>query len=121
MVAVTSSARGPAHDLVRIESITPRVAVNTAGASVGFAICTAVPTGMIGAVNQPIDRYCTAVTPAAGHTLDLGSASPEMLVVTMGPSQAGRVRVVGADVTYQHGAQDGTDHLRFNAVATAHD
>jgi len=92
---------------ITIDSISPRLQENTAGASFGFYVCDFATSELGLAHQRDFERMCPHPIPVTEETsVELGS---QQLVVSVTAARTGVVRMQGADVTYARGWQHGTE------------
>jgi hypothetical protein len=104
------------HGTVTIVSARPRELSARNNADIAFYVCTLDPAAHIGGVlsasDSDIGDSCTALVPAAGATIDRDARPFQVLLMKVIPKKAGQtVTLNGADVTYRHGWQRGTQRL----------
>jgi hypothetical protein len=102
--------------VVSIESASPRIVENTAGATFEFFICTLHrregSSASVGAVQRgDITRLCADVVPAEGRELDTREQAQEQLVMLVTLRRSGFLRAQGVDVTYSRGWRRGTEFI----------
>lgn len=98
---------------VSVIGVQPNVLVNTAKATITVVDCTPnlAEGGAIGIVDGRLHHWCTRVAPANGATMNVSGDSPDQLVMTVTPHQAGTVLIRGVHVTYSHGWQRGPEDI----------
>ena len=101
---------------VTIASATPHNLNQPDAAKVGFYVCTLNPTELAGGIGSAsesdIKQSCGSLVPATDAKMDLDARPAQFLLMKITPTRPGQVITVqGADVTYRHGWQRGTQTL----------
>lgn len=104
------------HGTVTILSAHPAQLNPPNVADITFHVCTLDPAAHIGGVlsasDSNIGDSCTSLTTAAGASIDLDARPFKVLIMRVIPQKAGQtITLKGADVTYRHGWQRGTQQL----------
>ncbi len=98
--------RQPAQGSATLETVRPHVLSNTAGATITFTVCTPAGDVSIGSSARPLARECAETEPVEGAVLSPSGRSQLLMTVTS--TRPGVVEIRGADLTYAHGRQRGT-------------
>jgi hypothetical protein len=98
----------PQITTLEVSSLTPRITVNTAHATVSVLVCTGRYAGALayGGVSQDAARDCPRLSAFRPGTIRIGTSigmATTGVLVAVTPHQAGTVRIEGADVTYRQG------------------
>jgi hypothetical protein len=109
---------GAAVTTLNLRSVTPRVTLNTAQATVRVLVCTGPQTAAgpldYGATSEQAPVDCATLAPLHSGILRLGQTSGYQtsgVVVAVTPRRAGTVRIEGADVHYRQGIRFGHQHV----------
>jgi hypothetical protein len=95
-----------------------RVVRNTAEAKISFSLCRAEKEP-IGSASGRLERWCTQVLPIDDTEMTLNADPPDIVLMTIRPTQPGVVRVRGMDLTYTDGWQRGAEHIGSLVVVRA--
>ena len=125
-IGMTYAQGHPTHPTtVHVDGVSPRVEVNTAGASVTFFVCRLGPHPQIGAIGSAygadIHQECPILVPASNVDMTVKPAFSDQIVMRIQLNRPGTLLVNGMDLHYstgwQHGWQWVGDGARFTAVA----
>lgn len=96
------------HHTIDLQWVLPRVAVNTAHATVHVVECRVADPHVGIGTEYPtlLRRQCATVRPFAPGPVDLGFPANE-IVYEVTASAPGRVRIEGSEVTYTDGGRSG--------------
>ena len=93
-------------ELVQLVEVRPRVAVDTALADIDIRLCTPFQASADPEPGAPSGTSCENLIGARARLRPGGAR----LVVSVTPTQAGRVRIDGYDVTYVEDGRRATEH-----------
>lgn len=99
------------HGTLTIRGTRAHVVANSSDATIDFFVCTVNRSvvGAIGSVDEAgIHEQCLTLVPAEGARLELNADPRQQVVMAVTNAHAGRVRIVGMDLSYSHGWQRGT-------------
>lgn len=109
-------ASGATDTTVNLRTVTPRITVNTAHATVTLLVCTGNAALIYGGTwhGDPVP-YCARRSTWHPGTIRLGTPEDAVnttgVLVTVTPHRSGIVRIEGANVTYRQGFRYGHQHV----------
>ena len=104
---------------LNLRSVTPRIAVNTAHATVTVLVCTGfadrVGAFVYGGTTQDAAHDCTRLADFHSGTMRIGTSTDTQIttgvVLAVTPHGSGLVRIEGANVTYRQGIRYGDQRV----------
>ena len=98
-----------------LETLSPRVVLNSSNATIRLFVCHVNPDGDVGAIGvegrRHIDDDCRSLVPARGARVELNAEPKQQVVIEISPRRPGQVLVDGIDITYSHGWQRGLQRV----------
>jgi hypothetical protein len=116
----SGTSTSPTSLPVTVTSIVPRVRSNTSQADVQVMTCLRRDGhDGVGALEDDVSDNCSALTPFAPGTIEIGSPTVE-IIVAVTPHRRGAIHIAGFDVAYSYGPRSATQRAGTDLRFTAH-